>query len=235
MITERQQLILETLVDEYIREAFPISSDFLKQQGGFDCSSATIRNDLMELAENGYLEKTHISGGRVPTDKGYRFFVNRLIEQGIKKEKKFSQEIDQVLLNIESAMEFSRQAARVLADFSHSFSLVGFNETGAFWREGLEYLTDSPEFQDIACWNSFLKAINQFERTIQQQKQEKEKAKSIEIYIGKESPICLNDFSFVVGEDKNRGVTLAIFGPKRMNFKKNINLISSLLNELDKI
>lgn len=76
---ERQKLILKAIVDDYISTAEPVGSKSLMQRNNFDISSATIRNEMAELEENGYLIHPHTSAGRIPTDKGYREYVDSLI------------------------------------------------------------------------------------------------------------------------------------------------------------
>lgn len=75
-LTERQQKILELIVKEYVNNSKPVSSKILARKLGL--SSATLRNEMMELEENGYLQKPHTSAGRIPTEKGYRLFIKSL-------------------------------------------------------------------------------------------------------------------------------------------------------------
>lgn len=81
MITERQTEILNSLIKEYINTASPVSSKLLKEKCGFDCSPATIRNELQELEELGLIHQPHTSAGRVPTQKAYRIFVETVFEE----------------------------------------------------------------------------------------------------------------------------------------------------------
>ena len=78
MIGSRQKDILREIVEEYIKSARPVGSKSLCKK--FKCSSATIRNDMASLEEAGYLEKTHISSGRIPSEEGYRYYVDNLME-----------------------------------------------------------------------------------------------------------------------------------------------------------
>ena len=75
MITDRQRQILNSLIQEYLKITEPISSELLKEKCGLSVSPATIRNELQELTELGYITQPHTSAGRVPTNKGYRYFV----------------------------------------------------------------------------------------------------------------------------------------------------------------
>ncbi len=78
MIGTREKSILKAIVEEYIKTARPVGSKSLCKK--FKCSSATIRNDMAELEDLGYLEKTHISSGRIPSESGYRYYVDNLME-----------------------------------------------------------------------------------------------------------------------------------------------------------
>src|SRR5688572_10274873 len=77
-LDERKARVLHAVVDEYIRTAQPVGSQSIAASSGLGVSSATIRNDMAFLEREGYLRQPHTSAGRVPTDKGYRFFVDRL-------------------------------------------------------------------------------------------------------------------------------------------------------------
>lgn len=78
MIGTRQKELLREIIEEYIKTARPVGSKSLCKK--FKCSSATIRNDMATLEDLGYLEKTHISSGRIPSENGYRYYVDNLME-----------------------------------------------------------------------------------------------------------------------------------------------------------
>lgn len=80
-LTDRKKKILAAVVEEYIRTAEPVGSKTIAQIADLGCSSATIRNELAELASLGYLEQPHTSAGRVPTPQGYRIYVNELMQR----------------------------------------------------------------------------------------------------------------------------------------------------------
>ena len=80
-LTQRKRQILKVVTERYIDSAEPVSSKFLAQAMGGNISSATIRNELADLTELGYLEQPHTSAGRVPSPQGYRLYVNELMEQ----------------------------------------------------------------------------------------------------------------------------------------------------------
>jgi len=81
MLTERQRLILKAIVDDYIRSAEPVGSRSISKREGIGFSPATIRNEMADLEELGFLEQPHTSAGRIPSTLGYRYYVDHLIKQ----------------------------------------------------------------------------------------------------------------------------------------------------------
>ena len=80
MLNDRKKRILQAIVEEYIETAEPVSSNTIVNKYGMDFSSATVRNEMAELESIGYLDKPHTSAGRVPSAKGYRFYVDELLK-----------------------------------------------------------------------------------------------------------------------------------------------------------
>ncbi|MFS0751390.1 heat-inducible transcriptional repressor HrcA [Oceanobacillus sp. 1P07AA] len=79
MLTERQLIILQVIIDDFIETAHPIGSRALSKKDYLPYSAATIRNEMADLEDLGFLEKTHTSSGRIPSEKGYRYYVDHLI------------------------------------------------------------------------------------------------------------------------------------------------------------
>ena len=77
-LNERSMIVLQSIIENYIKNSEPVGSRTLSKSIGFKLSPATIRNIMSDLAESGYLIQTHTSAGRVPTDKAYRFYVDSL-------------------------------------------------------------------------------------------------------------------------------------------------------------
>jgi heat-inducible transcriptional repressor len=107
MLSERRRRILEVLVEEYISTAEPVSSRVLVDHYGLGISSATVRNELSQLEEAGYLTSPHVSSGRIPTDSGYRSFVDDLMERARENETKQTAHSDE-----EAARQTSEATAR---------------------------------------------------------------------------------------------------------------------------
>lgn len=98
LVTERQKLILIAIVEEYVKTNEPVGSLILSKREELQFSSATLRNDMAILEELGYLEKTHTSSGRIPSEKGYRLYVNEIMKRGKKDDTLFPM-IDEIFEN----------------------------------------------------------------------------------------------------------------------------------------
>lgn len=106
-LTERKKQILKAIVDAHIEGGGPVGSKYILQNRQLTCSSATIRNEMAELEEMGYLEQPHASAGRIPSELGYRFYVDSLIEHYVMTTNEIAQinkllqakmgELDQIL------------------------------------------------------------------------------------------------------------------------------------------
>lgn len=123
-LTERQQAILKTVVESYVQTAVPIPSEKIAGQPGLKFSSATVRNELVELEDLGLLTHPHTSAGRVPSDLGYRYYLEHLMTEShlspVEAQTVWHQ-FHQVEAEID---EWVPLAAAVMAQMSHSASLV---------------------------------------------------------------------------------------------------------------
>ena len=123
-LTDRQRFILSLVIHEYIRTAVPVGSKHVVDQYNLDFSSATVRNDLAELTEKGYLRQPHLSAGRVPTEEGYRLFVGNLVQDTeipVATRRTISHQFYQMRQDVE---QWTRLAASILAHQSRGASLV---------------------------------------------------------------------------------------------------------------
>lgn len=123
-LSDRQQQVLRLVVQEYIKSAIPVSSKSLLMTYNLGVSSATVRNDMAALEEAGYLMHPHTSAGRVPTEAGYRYFVEKLMEQvelPNEDQRMISHQFHQARLELD---QWLRLSAAVLAHTSHNASLV---------------------------------------------------------------------------------------------------------------
>lgn len=114
-LSERKMQILKTLVDDYIRTAQPVGSRTISRKHELGLSSATIRNEMADLEEMGYISQPHTSAGRVPSDKGYRFYVDHLMQVQALKVDEINQIKDAIERKIDEINTLIRRASDIIS------------------------------------------------------------------------------------------------------------------------
>lgn len=227
---KRQDLILSKIIQEYIDFAIPVSSKSLEEKYNFGVSPATIRNEMQRLTGLGFLFQPHTSAGRVPTDKAYRFLVDKILLKQELFEKKQDFEIKDLS---DDPLKFVQSITRALAATSSSLAVSYLFDERFLWKEGWEELLQAPEFQKTSRVSDFVKFLKSFEQDIEKVSPDS----NIRVYIGRETPFPKSaEFSLIISKccfpDKEEGV-ISILGPKRMAYNKNIALINSLKKILE--
>ena len=119
LLDDRKKKVLQAIVEEYINTAEPVSSNSLTNSYGLNYSSATIRNEMADLERNGYLDKTHTSSGRIPSAKGYRYYVDELLNENdisIEEIKYISEKLETKVNEIE---DLTKIAANTISEVTH--------------------------------------------------------------------------------------------------------------------
>lgn len=228
----RQEAILEAVVREYTETGVPVGSMLLTEKYSFPFSPATIRAEMSELERMGFLTHPHTSAGRVPTQKGYRYFVN-LIEQ------------ERALLAPENAIakklinstgdRYERKvqaASKILSELTQNIAFSGL--PGELFSSGLGHLFSKPEFLDPYNVVKAAEIIDNLETLVRELPQEFD----TKVYIGSESPIgkaagCSLVISQFRSPNGERGY-LGVIGPMRMSYPRaiaNINEIRKVLED----
>ncbi|MGN0967767.1 MAG: heat-inducible transcriptional repressor HrcA [Oscillospiraceae bacterium] len=126
-LSERKKKILRAVVESYVRTAEPVGSKAILELADLNVSSATIRNDLADLTEKGYLEQPHTSAGRIPSPKGYRLYVNELMEEQRLSLEETRQINDALHLKMKELDKVIDQAGRMVSQLTNypAFALTG--------------------------------------------------------------------------------------------------------------
>lgn len=124
MLTERKKAILQAIVENYIRDAEPVGSRKISKYADIPFSPATIRNEMSDLEEMGYLEQPHASAGRIPSQKGYRYYVDHMLEP-----EEVNEEILEDIRSLFRRRYFEldqaiRETARILSELTHYTVIV---------------------------------------------------------------------------------------------------------------
>lgn len=122
-LREKDKLIHNLIIESYLKVGKPIGSGFIAQKSSLPVSSATVRNIMAKLEDNGYLYQPHTSAGRIPTDKGLRLYVNNLFEEAILPDKKVELP-DDFSLDISDFSTLLNQVSRVLSEHSDNLGFV---------------------------------------------------------------------------------------------------------------
>lgn len=227
-MNERQKTILSAIVELYTKSALPVGSEALLEHSRLSVSSATVRNDMATLEEEGFLYQPHISSGRIPTDKGYRFYI----EYGMKEEflsKAEEAHLKKELLVLEARhARLARTTAKLLSALSGSLAVSGVVNRDEFYDFGMKELMEEPEFQELDEVCRLVEALDSIDEKLESIL-EKLRDGETKIFIGEENPIKeISNCSMVVSPYRNaegdRGI-LAIIGPKRMRYAKNKSLL----------
>ena len=223
-MTSRREAILEAIVREYVETAEPVGSLTLVKKYSFPYSSATIRAEMALLEENGYIMHPHTSAGRIPTEKGYRYFVDMVQ----KEEKEVSKREENILERRIAAMHshFERRfdmAAMALADMTRNVAISSMGQE--IYSHGLANLFRQPEFFD----NDKVLRVADMIDNLQGLLRELPRTKDFMVLIGNESPVgkaagCSLIVSRVSLPGGTRGY-LGVLGPTRMSYEKVIPLV----------
>ncbi|MBL8028565.1 MAG: heat-inducible transcription repressor HrcA [Fibrobacteres bacterium] len=124
LLNDREQKVLETIVRDFMVMGEPEGSRAISRKSGLELSPASIRNVISDLEEKGFVEPLHTSSGRVPTDKGYRFYVDNLVEMSILSNEQKDKIEQQVEATAGSIDEIARATSRILSSLSKQLGLV---------------------------------------------------------------------------------------------------------------
>jgi len=223
---ERLKKILSAVIEEYTDTATPVGSKVLVDKYRFKISPATMRGDLAELEKDGYLYQPHISSGRIPTDKGYRYFVEEIMgEQSLSMSEQKKLQAEVLKLKVQNK-RLTRTTAKLLSSFSGNLAITGVKEE--FYDFGIGELMAAPEFREMDEFCKVAEALDYIDENIETILKSVKDGET-KIFIGRENPIKeISNCSMVVSpyrtKEGDRGL-LAIIGPKRMKYAHNKSLL----------
>lgn len=227
---ERSALILRQLIQEYINTGQPVGSKILAGTIHFSISPATIRLRLRSLERAGYLEQPHTSAGRLPTDRGYRYFVNQQLHfyrPSTRRLTTLARRLRAVQL---IHPHLNRAIAQLLAQLSRNVALCGCLPSCQVQEAGLADVfaatadIDHSTLQELSL---LLKRIDAHLSHLAKMSQD-----HTHVFIGQENPVIkATRTSLMVRTTKipkGEQVVLMLLGPKRMSYQRNIDILDSL-------
>jgi len=222
MISDRKKSILETIIKEYVRTAQPVSSGILVDKYKFDLSPATMRNEMMELEEDGYIFQPHTSAGRIPTEEAYQLLVDDLWSQ--KKEKNLKEGEIKLLNGLFKCEEIAfRQTAKAIAELANGTVYWAFHKNDLYYT-GLANLFAQPEFKQVNTVCDVSAIIDRMEEIIDDIFEDLTDGE--QILIGSKNPFG-NFLSTILVKYKHNNKTgiFGILGPIRMDYGHNLALV----------
>jgi heat-inducible transcriptional repressor len=222
-MTERQAKLLGAIIEQYAEVASPVGSSLLSKV--FDVSSATIRAEMAQLEDMGYITQPHTSAGRIPTDKGYRFYVNNMAEQQETSAERRAERALTARVSSSGVPERTiRNAVDTLVELTHNLGLATIGNQ--LYMSGLSNLFGQPEFMRRGQVQEVAKLLDNLEPWLR----EAAPNQPLSVYIGHENPIGRGaGCSLIISRfrspysDKSYIGTL---GPTRQSYRGVMNLVA---------
>lgn len=232
-LTERQREILCSIIEEYAETASPVGSVTLAKL--FEVSPATIRAEMARLESLGLIAQPHTSAGRVPTDAGYRFYVNNLenVDEMPVENDRGAHALEVRVTSQSRADAAIRGAVDSLVELTGNLGLATIGNQ--LYLSGISSLFNQPEFMDTARVQSVAKLLDNLEPWLR----EAAPGEPLNIFIGHENPIGKNsEVSLIVSKfrspfsDKSY---IGVLGPTRQNYSRVMSLVRHAGNMLEEM
>lgn len=235
-LNERQKEVLKIIIISHIQSAAPIGSRFVSNV--LDLSSATIRNAMGELEDMGYISKPHTSAGRVPTNIGYRYYVDNLLELDLisNRQKKFIEE-EYYKKEIDSIEAMLEEVSHLLSIMTRYAGIACVSNL-KFYMEGTSNMMDMPEFRNPQRMKMLLRLFDDKNELLELLNEDLA-IEGVKIHIGEENRYdTLKDLSLITANysigGKHKG-SLGVLGPMRMNYSNLIPLVDFLSKAIEAI
>ena len=221
-MTTRQEKILQSIVEQYAEVASPVGSSLLAKL--FGVSSATIRAEMAELERLGYISQPHTSAGRVPTDKGYRFYVNQLAENNeLPKEHRAQRALAARVQHGGLPEQTIRNAVDTLVELTHNLGLATIGNQ--LYMSGLSNLFGQPEFMHPGQVQEIARLLD----NIQPWLNETAPNEPLSVYIGRENPIGRSaGASLIISRFRSPFSDrsyIGVLGPTRQSYRDVMGLV----------
>lgn len=221
-LNERKNSLLSKIIEEYIATAKPVSSKMVVEKYDIDRSSATIRNDMQELEELGYIAQPHTSAGRIPTELGYRYYIAHFMNTQQVLQQKLRLALDQLAgaAKHHDPEQYLKTLAKGIAELSTETVLVSFSPS-SFYYTGISNMFHKPEFNNVEVMYSLSELVDHFDEAMQHITQQVV-AQQITICVGEDNPISTDCSALIAAHGKG---AIVILGPMRMNYQANYQLL----------
>lgn len=224
MHSERKQELLHHLVHEHIKTGAPVGSKLLANRTDQQLSPATIRNEMSDLEAEGYITHPHTSAGRIPTAKGWKYYIDNIVQAKTPSTSQ-QKELQNILKNKKLSYEDGlKSVARSLADMSKNASVIGFSADNVYYT-GLSHLFNEPEFEDLQLIRRMSEVIDHMDDVMRNLFTDVEPG--VHILVGEDNPFGRECGVILDKFERNGSVHLyGILGPARMHYDKNLGFVA---------
>lgn len=226
-MNERQEKILTAIVKEYTKTGLPVGSNILAENYNFEVSSATLRSDMANLEKKGLLYQPYTSAGRVPTDEGYRYFVEKIMpDRELTKKEQLTLQKELLQLKAQNN-RLTRTTAKLLATLSGYVAITALPSKNDFSEFGLKSLLKNAKTEDLDDICHLAETLDCIDERCEDLMLALSNEKT-QIFIGEKNPIFKSkNHSMIVSQYEQNGERgiVALIGPKNMKYEKNKSLI----------
>lgn len=219
-MSPRQELILKSIIEQYAEVASPVGSSLLAKV--FGVSSATIRAEMAELERLGLITQPHTSAGRIPTDKGYRYYVNTLSDE-TSVDKRTERALSARVSDNSAPERTIRSAVDTLVEMTHNLGLATIGNQ--LYMSGLTNLFAQPEFSSGGHVREVASLLDNLEPWLHEAKPNE----PLSVFIGQENPIGRNSgCSLIISKFRSPysdSSYIGVLGPTRQSYKGVMNLV----------
>ncbi|MEK7626267.1 MAG: transcriptional regulator [Patescibacteria group bacterium] len=219
-MSPRQELILKSIIEQYAEVASPVGSSLLAKV--FGVSSATIRAEMAELERLGLITQPHTSAGRIPTDKGYRYYVNTLSDE-TSVDKRTERALSARVSDNNAPERTIRSAVDTLVEMTHNLGLATIGNQ--LYMSGLTNLFAQPEFSSGGAVREVASLLDNLEPWLHEAKPNE----PLSVFIGQENPIGRNSgCSLIISKFRSPysdNSYIGVLGPTRQSYKGVMNLV----------
>ena len=231
-MTERQKQILSAIVEQYAEVASPVGSSLMAKV--FDVSSATVRAEMAELERLGFIRQPHTSAGRIPTDRGYRFYVNNLANnETTLPERRAERALSARVQQGGQPERMIRNTVDTLVELTHNLGLATIGNQ--LYMSGLSNLFGQPEFIGGAQVQQVARLLDNLEPWLR----EAAPNEPLSVYIGAENPIGRSaDVSLVISRFRSPFSDhsyIGTLGPTRQSYRDVMTLVAHAGKTLEEV
>ena len=229
-LNARQKQVLKAVVEEYVKHSTAVGSSHIVEMLAENVSSATIRNVMAELTDFGLLAQPHTSAGRIPTEAGFKAYIQTMMVEQKELTQKQQEVLSAHFKKLRSLQERFKEAARMLSELSGSVGLL-MDEQDKVYMSGLSNLPKLPEFRDEEFGSEFMELLENPAESLKQMS--KSGSSQMRVLFGSDNPMMRNASVVITRFGVGGKKVISVIGPMRMSYGKTLPAMEYIKKILD--